>query len=263
MRAGILRDVRPLEFAHALVRDAVLTGLTASERARLHAEAARILGEAGGAPEAIAIHLLHAEPRGDEEVASVLAEAGRRALASGALSEAVLLMERALAEPPPAASRSALLLDLGRAEHGLGRPEAIDRVLAAYNAAVDEVDRAEAALGLMWATGPGGHDPNEMVAMIDEALRGVVGRHSELELRLESSRLMTSFMTPALFEQAIGQAERFAELEGRNVGECELLLHVAVQRFLLGGLRPRSRSPSSAPWPMRSWWQRSVRTPCG
>ena len=89
VRAGILRDLRPLEFAHALVRDAVLSGLTAGERARLHAEAARILGEAGGAPEAIAIHLLHAEPRGDEEVASVLAEAGRRALASGALTEAV------------------------------------------------------------------------------------------------------------------------------------------------------------------------------
>jgi DNA-binding CsgD family transcriptional regulator len=234
VRAGILRDLRPLEFTHSLVRDAVLAGLTAVERARLHAEAARILGEAGGAPEAIAIHLLHAEPRGDEEVASVLSEAGRRALASGALTEAVVLMERAVAEPPPAAARSALLLDLGRAEHGLGRPEAIDRVLAAYNAAEDEVDRAEAALGLMWATGPGGHDPNEMVAMIEEALRGVAGRHSELELRLESSRLMTSFMTPALFEQSLGQAERFAHLEGRTVGECELLLHVAVQRFLLG-----------------------------
>ena len=47
VRAGILRDARPLEFEHALVRDAVLSGLTAGERARLHAEAARILAEAG------------------------------------------------------------------------------------------------------------------------------------------------------------------------------------------------------------------------
>ena len=44
MRAGILRDARPLEFEHALVRDAVLSGMTAGERARLHADAARILG---------------------------------------------------------------------------------------------------------------------------------------------------------------------------------------------------------------------------
>ncbi len=70
--------------------------------------------------------------------------------------------------------------------------------------------------------------------MIERALSDVVGRHRELELRLESSRLMTSFMSPALFEQAVGQAERFAHLEGRTAGECELLLHVAVQRFLLG-----------------------------
>ena len=69
VRAGILRDARPLEFEHALVRDAVLSGLTAGERARLHADAARILGDAGAAPEAIAVHLLHAEPRGDEAVA--------------------------------------------------------------------------------------------------------------------------------------------------------------------------------------------------
>ena len=103
VRAGILRDVRPLEFEHALVRDAVLSGMTAAERARLHADAARVLAEAGAAPEAIAVHLLHAEPRGDEAVAHTLAEAGRRALASGALTEAAASLARALAEPPAGA----------------------------------------------------------------------------------------------------------------------------------------------------------------
>ena len=75
VRAGILRDVRPLEFEHALVRDAVVSGLTAGARAELHAHAARILGEAGAAPETVAVHLLHADPRGDEAVAD---DAGRR-----------------------------------------------------------------------------------------------------------------------------------------------------------------------------------------
>jgi len=234
VRAGILRDVRPLEFAHALVRDAVLSGLTAGERARLHAEAARILGDAGAAPEAIAVHLLHAEPRGDEAVAGVLAEAGRRALASGALSEAAALLERAVAEPPPAGARSALVLDLARAEHGLGRLDSLDRVLAAYEAGLDEVDRAHAALGLMWATGPGGRDPHRVVAVVGEALRGVAGRHRELELRLEAARLMASFLVTGLLAQALGEAERFADLPGRTAGECEVLLHVAVHRFLLG-----------------------------
>ena len=220
VRAGILRDVRPLEFEHGLVRDAVLSGLTAGERARLHADAARILGDAGAAPEAIAVHLLHAEPGGDEAVASVLADAGRRALASGALSEAAALLARAVAEPPAPAARSALLLDLGRAEHGLGRPEAIERVLAAYDAGLDEVDRAHAALGLVWATGPGGRDPDEVMAMIEQALRAVAGRHRELELRLESARLMASLLTAELLQQAVGQAERFADLEGRRSGNA-------------------------------------------
>ena len=64
VRAGILRDVRPLEFEHALVRDAVLGGLTAAERSRLHADAARMLADAGAGPEAVAVHLLHTEPAG-------------------------------------------------------------------------------------------------------------------------------------------------------------------------------------------------------
>ena len=40
VRAGILRNARPLEFEHALVRDAVLAVMTAGERAQLHADAA-------------------------------------------------------------------------------------------------------------------------------------------------------------------------------------------------------------------------------
>jgi tetratricopeptide (TPR) repeat protein len=234
VRAGILRDARPLEFEHALVRDAVLNGMTAAERARLHAGAARVLAEAGAAAEAVAVHLLHSEPGEDEAVARTLAEAGRRALASGALVEAAAALERALAEPPPARERSALMLDLARAEHGLGRPEALDRVLAAYEMAVDDVERAHAALALMWASGPGRQDPLEALAMIERAIAGVAGRDRELELRLESVRFMAAFMSPALLQQSLGEPERFAGLDGRTVGECELLLHVAIHR-LLGG----------------------------
>jgi len=139
VRAGILRDSRPLEFEHALVRDAVLNEMTAGERARLHAAAARVLADAGAASEAVAAHLLHAEPRADPAVAATLAEVGRRALRSGAPEEAAAALARALAEPPPAAERSALLLDLARAEHALGRTEALDHVLQASDAGTDEV----------------------------------------------------------------------------------------------------------------------------
>jgi DNA-binding CsgD family transcriptional regulator len=234
VRAGILRDARPLEFQHALVREAVLSGLSAGARARLHADAAAMLAESGAPPEAVAVHLLHTEPRGDEGVASALAEAGRRALASGALNEAGSSLARALAEPAAAQERSTLLLELARAEHGLGRSEALDHVLAASDAALDEEQRGQAALALMWASGPGRQDPLEALAMVEEAIAGVAGRNRELELRLEAVRLMAAFMSDALFQQALGAAERFADLEGRTPGEGELLLHVAIHRFRLG-----------------------------
>ena len=234
VRAGILRDARPLEFEHALVRDAVVNGLSAGERAQLHAAAARILTAAGAAPEAVAVHLLHAEPRADPAVAATLAEVGRRALRSGAPDEAAACLARALAEPPPAADRSALVLDLARAEHALGRPGALDHVLEASDAATDEVQRAHAALALMWASGPGRQDPLEALGMVERALQGVAGRHRELELELEAVRLMAAFMSPALMQEVLGAAERFADLEGRTPGECQLLLHVSIHRFLGG-----------------------------
>ena len=163
----------PLEFEHALVRDAVVSGLSAGERSALHADAARILAGTGAAPDAAAVHLLHAEPGGDEAVAVALADAGRRALASGAPSEAVAFLTRALDEPPLPGDRSALLLDLARAENGLARPEALDRVIAAFEAAGDDIERARAALALMWASGPGRQAPKEALAMIERAMSRV------------------------------------------------------------------------------------------
>ena len=234
VRAGLLRDARPLAFEHALVRDAVLSGLAAGERASLHAQAARILAAGGAGPEAVAMHLLHAEPRGDAAVAATLAEAGRRALAAAAAAEAAACIARALAEPPPPGDRAALLLDLARAEHEAGRAEALDQVLEAWDGTDDPDLRARAALALAWASGPGRQDPEAALAMIDAAIAGVAGRDRELELRLEAIRYMAIFLSSALMLEALGEPERFAALEGRTAGEGELLLHVAIHRLLLG-----------------------------
>ena len=77
------------------------------------------------------MHLLHAEPRGD-------AGGGRDAGRGGPARARVRRADEAAAcwraRSPSrlaAGERSALLLDLARAEHGLGGPEALDHVLAA------------------------------------------------------------------------------------------------------------------------------------
>ena len=98
----------------------------------------------------------------------------------------------------------------------------------------------------MWASGPGRQDPQEALAMVEQAIAGVAGRHRELELKLEAARFMALFMSPAALLQALGDAERFADLEGRTVGECELLVHVAIHRFLLGRTAEEVAEPDRA-----------------
>jgi hypothetical protein len=87
----------------------------------------------------------------------------------------------------------------------------------------------------MWASGPGRQEPVDVLEMVERAIEGVAGRHRELELQLEAVRYMAIFMSSVQLKHALGEAERFAKLEGRSVGECALLLHVAIHRLLRGG----------------------------
>jgi len=231
VRAGILGDGRPLRFQHALVRDAVLTTLTAGERAAAHRHAARVLAEHGAPDRALAAHLMHTEPRGDAGVAATLAAEGRRALAAGAPAEARDLLARALEEPPGAADRHALLMALARASAHLGGPDAIEHVQAAYDAGGDEIERAHAALAVMWATGPAPDQVEQALRLIEPAIESMAGRDRELELRLEAARLMMLFLSLDQITVWAAESERHAALMGSSTGECLLLLHAALARF--------------------------------
>ena len=233
VRAGILRDARPLEFAHALVRDAVLTGMSAGERARGHAAAAELLRGAGAPAEAIAAHLLHTEPRGDPAASAALdrggpprarlgrARRGRgepRSRAGGAASGcgAAALAPR----PGPRRARH-------RRRGDRPRPRGLRR-----RRGRGDPGRGRALPSLVG--GPGQQAPEEAMTMFETALEGIAGRDRELELRLESARMTAAFQGPELMAQIVGTAERFADLPGRTQGECELLLHVSLHRFVGG-----------------------------
>jgi hypothetical protein len=58
-------------------------------------------------------------------VVETLREAARRALSGGAPESASAYLRRALAEPPPAADRAGVLLELARAEAFVGAPETV------------------------------------------------------------------------------------------------------------------------------------------
>jgi hypothetical protein len=128
---AILKRENGLEFAHAIVLEAVYADIGSHERSDLHARAARILG-AGGAPEErIAAQIAEVEPAGDADRVALLRRVAEEALARGAPAAAVAWLRRALREPPPPASRAEVLLELGSAELRLALPEAAEHISAA------------------------------------------------------------------------------------------------------------------------------------
>ena len=131
-RVGILAARTPLEFAHPLVRDAIVEDVPPGERELAHARAARLMQEAGAAPERVAAQLLAAPPVGEEWASEALDRASQVALASGAADSAVTYLTRMLAEPIADERRPGVLLQLGMAEAGTGRTAAAEHLLAAY-----------------------------------------------------------------------------------------------------------------------------------
>src|SRR5947208_15519971 len=75
-----------------------------------------------------------------------LREAAADAVDSGAPQAAAALLARALAEPPPAAERVALLLELGHAEELAGQDRALAHLAEARELTKDRRRRAEIGL---------------------------------------------------------------------------------------------------------------------
>jgi DNA-binding CsgD family transcriptional regulator len=143
--AGILEPERPLAFVHPLVRAGVYEELPVADRSLAHRRAAELMDDDPAGEERAAEHLLATEPAGDPWIARRLVDAARTAARRGAPESAAVLLRRALAEPPPAAGRAGLLLELGIAETTAGQAAGEDHLREALDAAGD--DDAGVALG--------------------------------------------------------------------------------------------------------------------
>jgi DNA-binding CsgD family transcriptional regulator len=130
IRVGLL-DPDHLRFQHPLIQEAVAADLVGGEHSAWHRRAADVLSRAGAPPEEVSLHLLRCDPGHDPRTASVLTEAGHRAIADGAPDVAIRLLRRALAEPPATEDTPAVLLALGTAGAATGTPDALDQLDAA------------------------------------------------------------------------------------------------------------------------------------
>jgi hypothetical protein len=109
VRLEVLADDDPVKFIHPVVRDALEGSLAGDERDAAHRSAARLLHADRAPVGQIAAHLALVRPAGDEWVLARLEEAAQQAMEAGAPKVAADLLNRALAEQPPAAQRIDLL----------------------------------------------------------------------------------------------------------------------------------------------------------
>lgn len=245
--AAILGEQRPLDFVHPIVRRAIYSAIPPSDRALLHRKAARLLEDAGGSLEATAGHLLNTEPEEASWTVVALRRAAARAVERGAPDAAVAYLRRALAEPPAADERAAVLMALGGAELQAGElvgPEwgwegespAVEHLREAVELHEDLRERAEAALLLgdaLWAR----DRFREAADAFDAAVRDVRGRDRELELRLEGHVAAAARLTLSAWPLVAGRLDRFADVKGQTAGE-RLVVGVLAMDRALSGERP-------------------------
>ena len=160
--ANVLAAGALLEFEHPIVRTAIYDSVPPGMRAMAHARAAALFEADGADTELVGLHLLRSEPDADPHAVAVLRAAAASAAGRGATDTAAGFLRRALAEPPPAAGRAALLLDLGLALASERDEDAVAVLHQAVAQAGDagqpgEPGRATAALLSAGALGVWGH----------------------------------------------------------------------------------------------------------
>ena len=200
--AGVLRRslpselLHPLEFVHPLVRAAVYAGLGPAGRSLHHARAARLLDVEPGPPERVAAQLLRCQPAGDPWAYERLVAAARLAFARGAADAAATYLRRALDEPPPPRSRSAVLLDLAAAEFRASEPDvAIGHLREAMAGELDSDQRFRATMLLAGLLGQTGRVA-DAVDLLEEHVEALADR-PDLRATAEAALVNVTRIDPA------------------------------------------------------------------
>jgi DNA-binding NarL/FixJ family response regulator len=212
--ADVLAPGSVLEFAHPIVRTAVYESIPPGERALAHAEAARLLERDGADAERLALHLLRSEPGGDPRVAALLRAAATAATGRGAPGAAAACLRRALDEPPPAADRPGLLLELGIALARERSPAAVPALREAVELAGPDAALLAARVLGIWAYHA------EAAAICRAALAGPVP--DELADSLQAELFQNAVISAETVEEAVTLARRTGRSPAWGVNDALL-----------------------------------------
>lgn len=213
-RAEILTGHEPLSFVHPLVRAAVYDDMSTTLRREQHRQAAAMLAAAGAPAEAVALHLMHVDPAGDQTAVASLRDAAVAALSRGATEAAVSYLRRALAEPPAPEARVELLTELGFAATRTGDPRALGYIEEAFGLTLAQPQRAAVGLRLLAASAASATAPERTVEILGGALEGA--EDTPLPVPLEEMTLLFIVGLPALrprfYERVKRARERLRDL---------------------------------------------------
>jgi DNA-binding CsgD family transcriptional regulator len=186
--AGLLERERSIRFTHPIIRSTVYSDLPVAERSRQHKRAARLLADEEAPPQQIAAHLLVVEPEDEAWVVEELRVAARESFAGGAPDAAGAYLRRALAEPPEADSRAAVLGELGLTEAALADPAAEQHMREASAVSTSPAERISLARSLAFLLTQLAR-PGEAAEVLTEAIDVVPEAASELRLFLTADLL--------------------------------------------------------------------------
>jgi DNA-binding CsgD family transcriptional regulator len=237
-RGGLLSRSSPPAFAHPLVRAAIVAGIPAADRARLHRDAARVLVAAGAEPERPAAHLLEVDPAGEPWVVETLTAAADATAARGAPETAARLLRRALAEPPAPERRCALLMFAGGAEAQAGDLRAIPHLRDAADAAGDADARVSAVVALTSVLGVSG-DVRGGIEVLQRELERV--ERADLRLQLEAELVQMAGLDVATRPIAVEVLDRLPERLGADRIGCILSANLATEAVSRGESRAEAR----------------------
>jgi DNA-binding NarL/FixJ family response regulator len=174
--AGLVVREDGLGFVHPLLRAAITADIPTVEQVSGHAAAARALERHGAEPDAVAVHLLRAEPAGYAWVIATLRAAARRALELGDDEAAVRYLRRALAEVGQNGERAALLLELGLAEARVDTDAGVARLREAAGAPGASAEATRQLARQLNRLGRAG----EAADALEATSRGPAGRAAEV-----------------------------------------------------------------------------------
>lgn len=234
VRAQIIAGHESLTFVHPLMAAAMRADTPPAAAAAAHRAAAELLAAEAAPPEEVAVHLLATYGHGDPWVVEVLQETARRAVARGAPGAAMHLLARALAEPPSAALRGEVIVDLALAEADQGVPEAPARLDTALEDLDDPRRRARALQAMAQKLHPRGLY-REAAASARRGIDQLDGADPLAE-SIWSDYLAAALYCSDLRADAIGRITRLAALmdEGRVPRDPMLLTEIASGLLFAG-----------------------------